>query len=65
MMLISSHVSTFLKIKTSNPPGSAKVYINPGSKNKIYTSNFLRLRHLKMNLNIKPTKAYWKNTEKN
>ena len=64
-MLIYSHGSTFLKIKTSNPLGSAKVYINPGSKNKIYTSNFLRLRHLKMNLNTKTTKVYLKNTEKN
>ena len=31
---------------------------------KNYTSNFFRLRHLKMNLNTKPTKVYLKNTEK-
>ena len=64
MMLISPHWSTSLKIKTSNPLGSAKVYMNPGSKNKIYPSNFSGLRHLKMNLNTKPTKVYLKNTEK-
>ena len=65
MMLISPHGSTFLNIKTSNPLGSAKVYINPGSKNKIYTPNVIRLRHSKMNLNTKATKVYLKNTEKN
>ena len=38
--------------------------MNPGRKNKIYPSNFSGLRHLKMNLNTKPTKVYLKNTEK-
>ena len=38
--------------------------MNPGSKKKNYASNFFRLRHLKMNVNTKPTKVYLKNTEK-
>ena len=61
MMLVSPYASTFLKIKISDPFGSAKVYENPQRKNKGVTSNFLRLRDLKMNPSRKTTKVYSKN----
>ena len=50
-----------LKDKDIKSPWISKGLKNPQRQNKGYTSNFLRLRHLKMNLSTKTTKIYSKN----
>ena len=48
-------------LKDIKPYWISKLLRNPRRKNKNYESDFLRLRHLKMNLSRKPTKVYSKN----
>ena len=50
-----------LKDKDIKSPWISKGLKNPQRQNKGYTSNFLRLRHLKMNPSTKTTKVYSKN----
>ena len=49
-----------LKDTDIKSPWISKVLKNAQRRNKNYTSNFLKQRHLKMNLSAKSTKVYLK-----